>query len=80
MGKIQVFEEEEKKDNEIFTQMRQPQDENEIEEENKFSQKDLDDRLIEAFYLSLIESVADTMLPMEPSNFQKEHLNSYVEV
>ena len=79
MGKIQVFEEEEKKDNEIFTQMRQPQDENEIEE-NKFSQKDLDDRLIEAFYLSLIESVADTMLPMEPSNFQKEHLNSYVEV
>jgi hypothetical protein len=55
-------------------------DANEIKEEHKFSQNDLDDRLIEAFYRSLMESVVDTMMPMEPSKFQKEHLNSYADI
>ncbi len=39
----------------------------------------MDARFIEAFYRCLIESVTDALLPMEPSDFQKEHLNLYAD-
>jgi hypothetical protein len=34
-------------------------------------------RIIEAFYRSLLESVKDNSLPMEPSDFLKHHLSEY---
>lgn len=37
----------------------------------------MDARIIEAFYRCLLESVKDTDMPMEPSDFQKDHLNLY---
>jgi hypothetical protein len=37
----------------------------------------MDARLIEAFYRSLMESVKDSDMPMEPSDLQKDHLNLY---
>ena len=43
------------------------------------SQEDMDARFVEAFYRSLMESVTDSMMPMEPSDFQKEHLNLYAD-
>ena len=44
------------------------------------SQEDMDARFVEAFYRSLMESVVDTMMPMEPSDFQKEHLSLYADI
>lgn len=37
----------------------------------------MDARIVEAFYRCFFESVQDTDLPMEPSEFQKDHLNLY---
>ena len=37
----------------------------------------MDARLVEAFYRCLVESVKDTDMPLEPSDFQKNHLNLY---
>lgn len=37
----------------------------------------MDPRVIEAFYRSLLESVKDGSLPMEPSDFLKHHLSEY---
>jgi len=37
----------------------------------------MDPRIIEAFYRSLLESVKDNSLPMEPSDFLKHHLSEY---
>ncbi len=37
----------------------------------------MDPRIIEAFYRCLVESVKDSDMPMEPSDFQKDHLNLY---
>ena len=37
----------------------------------------MDARIIEAFYRSLVESSKDSDMPMEPSDFQKDHLNLY---
>ena len=42
--------------------------------------EDMDARFVEAFYRCLLESVLDSMLPMEPSDFQKEHLNLYADI
>ena len=39
--------------------------------------EDMDARLIEAFYRCLHESVKDSDMPMEPSDFQKDHINLY---
>lgn len=44
------------------------------------SQEDMDARFVEAFYRSLMETVVDTMMPMEPSDFQKEHLSLYADI
>ena len=38
---------------------------------------EMDPRIIEAFYRSCLESVKDSMLPMEPSDFLKNHLSEY---
>ena len=40
----------------------------------------MDGMFIEAFYRSLRESVLDFMMPMEPSDFQKEHLGLYLDI
>lgn len=37
----------------------------------------MDARIWEAFYRSLLESVKDGDLPMEPSDFLKNHLSEY---
>lgn len=37
----------------------------------------MDLRVIEAFYRCLYESVKDEDLPMEPSDFQKDHFSLY---
>ena len=37
----------------------------------------MDPRIVEAFYRCLLESVKDEDLPMEPSDFQKDHLSLY---
>ena len=37
----------------------------------------MDARIVEAVYRCLVESVKDDMRPMEPSDFQKDHLNLY---
>ena len=37
----------------------------------------MDPRILEAFYRSLLESVKDNSLPMEPSDFLKHHLSEY---
>jgi len=37
----------------------------------------MDPRIIEAFYRSLLESVKDNSLPMEPSDFLKNHFSEY---
>lgn len=60
--------------------MPQPQDVIEIEDGAKVSQEDMDARFVEAFYRSLMETVVDTMMPMEPSDFQKEHLSLYADI
>ena len=48
-----------------------------IEDDTKVQVKEMDPRIVEAFYRSLMESVLDTDLPMEPSDFQKDHLMLY---
>ena len=37
----------------------------------------MDARVLEAFYRSLLETVKDEQLPMEPSNYQKHHFEAY---
>jgi hypothetical protein len=37
----------------------------------------MDARIIEAFYRALFESVLDTDLPMEPSEFTNNHLSLF---
>lgn len=37
----------------------------------------MDARILEAFYRSLLESVEDTDLPLEPSDYMKSHLAEY---
>ena len=37
----------------------------------------MDAHVIEAFYRCLLESVKNEDMPMEPSDFQKDHLNLY---
>jgi hypothetical protein len=37
----------------------------------------MDPRIVEAFYRCLLESVKDSSLPMEPSDFLKYHLSEY---
>jgi hypothetical protein len=39
--------------------------------------EDMDARLIEAFYRSIMESIKDSDLPLEPSDFQEDHLSFY---
>jgi hypothetical protein len=39
--------------------------------------EEMDPRIVEAFYRSLLESVKDSSLPMEPSDFLKNHLSEY---
>lgn len=48
-----------------------------ILEEQKVPVEDMDVRIVEAFYRSLVESVKDEDMPMEPSDLQKDHLNLY---
>ena len=38
---------------------------------------DMDARILEAFYRSLLESVQDTDLPLEPSDYMKNHFAEY---
>ncbi len=38
----------------------------------------MDARIIEAFYRSLLESITDSDLPLEPSDLQKDHLSLYL--
>jgi len=37
----------------------------------------MDPRIVEAFFRSILESVKDSELPMEPSDFLKNHLGQY---
>ena len=46
-------------------------------EEEKVSVEDMDVRVIEAFHRSLLESVQDKDLPMEPSDYMKKHFAEY---
>ena len=46
-------------------------------EEEKVSVEDMDVRIIEAFHRSLLESVQDKDLPMEPSDYMKKHFAEY---
>ena len=46
-------------------------------EESKILVEEMDPRIVEAFYRCLYESVMDEELPMEPSDFQKDHLNLF---
>ena len=48
-----------------------------IEDVPKISPEDMDALLIEAFYRSIMESVKDSDLPLEPSDLQNEHLSLY---
>lgn len=48
--------------------------------EVKVSVEDMDARIVEAFYRALHESVKDSDLPMEPSDFQKDHLMLYQDI
>jgi len=41
------------------------------------SPEDMDARLIEAFYRSIMESIKDSDLPLEPSDLQNDHLSLY---
>lgn len=63
---VTVVEEEEKKASEILAEAS---DTIEIEDGPKVSPEDMDARFVEAFYRSLMESVNDSMMPMEPSDF-----------
>ena len=39
--------------------------------------EDMDARILEAFYRSLLESVLDKDLPLEPSDYMKNHFAEY---
>jgi len=39
--------------------------------------EDMDARILEAFYRSLLESVQDADLPLEPSDYIKNHFAEY---
>ena len=38
----------------------------------------MDARIIEAFHRSLLETVKDTDMPMEPSDYMRNHFTEYV--
>jgi len=38
----------------------------------------MDSRILEAFHRSLLESVKDSDLPLEPSDYQRNYLHEYV--
>ena len=38
----------------------------------------MDARILEAFHRSLMETIKDTDLPLEPSDYQRNHLHEYV--
>ena len=48
-----------------------------IEDGPKIPPEDMDARIIEAFYRSILESIKDSDLPLEPSDLQKDHLSLY---
>ena len=39
--------------------------------------EEMDERVWEAFFRSILESVKDADLPMEPSDYLKNHLSEY---
>lgn len=46
-------------------------------EGSKVSQEDIDARIIEAFFRCLHDSLTNDLLPIEPSDLQKNHLSLY---
>ena len=57
---------------------KQPEESKEIiEVEQAVSVEDMDSRVLEAFYRSLIESVRPEDLPMEPADYKKNHFAEY---
>ena len=59
------------------------EDDNQVEQaaaamdEENIPVADMDVRILEAFYRSLLESVQDTDLPLEPSDYMKNHFAEY---
>ena len=49
----------------------------EEEKEEDVPVEDMDVRIVEAFHRSLIESVKDEDLPLEPSDYMKNHFAEY---
>ena len=53
------------------------EEEKEEEKETELTPEEWDQRAIEAFKRTLYESIKDGDLPMEPSDFMKNHLQEY---
>jgi len=68
---------EESKGNNSTTPEQLQASQQEEEKEEVIPADEMDPRIIEAFYRSCLESVKDSMLPMEPSDFLKNHLSEY---
>ena len=51
--------------------------EEEESKEQKVPVEEMDPRIVEAFKRCILESVKDTEMPMEPSDFLKHHLSEY---
>ena len=47
-------------------------------EEEKIPVEDMDARILEAFYRSLLETVKDAELPLEPSDYLRNYFSEYV--
>ena len=50
----------------------------EEDEEEKIPVEDMDARVLEAFYRSLLEAVKDAELPLEPSDYLRNYFSEYV--
>ena len=65
-------------DQEEFEETKEEVLKTEEAEEEKIPVEDMDARILEAFYRSLLETVRDAELPLEPSDYLRNYFSEYV--